>query len=132
MAVELLSPSTENEDLGKTLREVSQPPTKWVVYEQILRIPFYVVFSRYTDEVHFFELAGDHYREVNAENRRLWLPKAGLGIGLWFGEYQGVERQWLRFYDADGECVFTPLEQARKRTERLAAQLKAAGIEPER
>ncbi len=48
IAVELLSPSTEKEDLGKTLREVEKPPTKWQVYEQILRIPYYVIFDRYS------------------------------------------------------------------------------------
>ncbi|MEH2324649.1 MAG: hypothetical protein V7K32_13990 [Nostoc sp.] len=30
--VELLSPGTEQEDLGKTLPEVNRPPTKWEVY----------------------------------------------------------------------------------------------------
>ncbi|MEL6166210.1 MAG: Uma2 family endonuclease, partial [Cyanobacteria bacterium J06628_3] len=41
VVVELLSPGTEKEDLGQTLREVNQPPTKWEVYERILRIPYY-------------------------------------------------------------------------------------------
>ena len=39
VVVELLSPGTEKEDLGRNLREVRQPPNKWTVYEQILRIP---------------------------------------------------------------------------------------------
>ena len=41
VVVELLSPGTEKEDLGQTLREVNQPPIKWEVYERILRIPYY-------------------------------------------------------------------------------------------
>jgi Uma2 family endonuclease len=42
IVVELLSEGTEKEDLGKTLREIKEPPTKWEVYEQILKIPYYV------------------------------------------------------------------------------------------
>ena len=41
VVVELLSPGTEREDLGQTLRDVDQPPTKWEVYERVLRIPYY-------------------------------------------------------------------------------------------
>lgn len=33
LVVELLSPGTEAEDLGQTLREINQPPTKREVYE---------------------------------------------------------------------------------------------------
>src|ERR1051326_661503 len=51
IVVELLSPSTEKEDLGQTLREASKPPTKWEVYERLLRVPYYVVFNRATDQL---------------------------------------------------------------------------------
>lgn len=44
VVVELLSPSTEKEDLGQSAREVNQPPSKWEVYEQ-LRIPYYLLFD---------------------------------------------------------------------------------------
>jgi len=54
VVVELLSPGTENEDLGLTKRHPNEPPTKWEVYEKILRIPYYVVFDRYTDRVRVF------------------------------------------------------------------------------
>jgi hypothetical protein len=152
VVVELLSPSTEHEELGHTDREPDEPPTKWTVYEQLLRIPYYVVFSRYTDEVHYFELTGGQYREIQPAKPGLWLPNAGVGMGLWFGTYQGLERQWLRCYDASGAWILTPHEQEQQRAEqadrraeqerqraeqeyqraeRLAAQLRALGINPE-
>jgi Uma2 family endonuclease len=53
--VELLSPGTEAEDLGQTLREVNRPPTKWQVYEQILKIPYYVLYDRYTLTFRLFQ-----------------------------------------------------------------------------
>jgi len=42
IVVELLSPGTENQDLGEELRQPEEPPTKWTVYEQILQVPYYV------------------------------------------------------------------------------------------
>jgi Uma2 family endonuclease len=131
LVVELLSPGKEQEDLGKTLCDVEQPPTKWTVYEQILSIPYYVVFNRYTDELRYFTREGGHYGEVNPDQQRLWLPEAGLGLGLWTGVYQGLERQWLRFYDAEGNWIPTPWEQEHQRAEHLAARLRALGIEPD-
>ena len=127
VVVELLSPSTEHEDLGHTDREPDEPPTKWTVYEQILRIPYYVVFSRYTDEAHYFELTGGQYREIQPAKPGLWLPKAGVGMGLWFGTYQGLERQWLRCYDASGAWILTPHEQEQQRAEQ-----EQTGAEQER
>ncbi len=141
LVVELLSPSTEREDLGETERTSDEPPTTWTVYEQILRILYCVVFSRYSDKLQFFALKCNRYEEVHPSDQRLWLPDAGLGLGPWPGMYQGLERRWLRFYDEHGVWLPTQQEQTererrqaeqeRQRAERLAAQLKALGIEPE-
>ena len=135
--VELLSPGTEKEDLGQTLREASQPPSKWEVYERILRVPYYVVFDRATDQLRAFKLDGSRYVADELTNGRLWLPDAELFIGLWQGTYQGVERLWLRWYDKDGNCLPTLLEREinranaeAQRAERLAAKLRELGIDP--
>lgn len=48
VVIELLSPGTEKEELVRSLRQASQPPNKWSVDEQILRIPCYFVFNRHT------------------------------------------------------------------------------------
>ena len=152
VVVELLSPGTEAEDLGRNLREASQPPNKWTVYEQVLRIPYYFVFNRYTDELQAFGLVMNRYQPLTIEGQGVWLDEAELGLGLWQGEYQGVNRLWLRWYDRDNHWLLTPTERADRRAqqesqraeqadrraqqesqraERLAAQLKALGIEPE-
>jgi Uma2 family endonuclease len=135
VVVELLSPSTEKEDLGKTLREINQPPTKWEVYEKILRIPYYIVFDRYTDNLQVFQNIAGRYQELSITDSRIWLPELELGIGLWQGTYQGVTRLWLRWYDANCNWILSPKEQAeqqlateRAKTERLAARLKELGI----
>lgn len=131
VAVELLSPGTEKEDLGQTLREASQRPTKWQVYEQVLRIPYYLVFDRYTDQLRAFHLVASRYREASLLEPRLWMPDLELGIGLWSGFYQGSERVWLRWYDAAEDWILTPAEQERERAERLAARLREMNINPD-
>ncbi len=125
VAIELLSPGTCNEDLGQTERGGS-PPTKWEVYEQILGIPYYIVFDRYTDELRVFWLEGDRYRERELTEPRIWLPTLELGIGLWFGEYRGLERHWLRWYDTQGNWIPTPTEAAEQQAESAEQRAKNA------
>ncbi|MHC5737658.1 Uma2 family endonuclease [Nostoc sp.] len=131
VVVELLSPGTEKEDLGQTLREINQPPTKWEVYERILRVPYYIVFDRYTDKLQVFQLVADRYNELDLTTPRVWMPGLELGLGLWQGSYQGIERLWLRWYDASGNWLFTPLERESQRANRLAAQLRELGVNPD-
>ena len=146
--VELLSPGTEKEDLGETDPEKlpptsenlvgngqgiepqtqPKPPRKWEVYEQILHIPYYIVFSRYTNQIRAFNIVGAHYQELEFQESRVWMPELDLGVGLWQGEYQGIERLWLRWYDAQGNWIPTEVEQERQRAEqeRRQAELERA------
>ena len=134
IVVELLSPGTEQEDLGQTLRKVNKPPTKWQVYEQILRVPYYVVFDRYTNQLRAFQLVATHFREMTLSDQRLWLDEVKLGLGVWQGSYQNTQGSWLRWYDVEGNWIPTPTElaeQERAKAERLAARLRELGVNPE-
>ncbi|WP_442957384.1 hypothetical protein [Phormidium sp. CCY1219] len=73
-------------------------------------MPYYVVFERYTNRRRVFILNGDRYRSVEFTEPRIWIPTLELGIGLWEGEYQGIDRLWLRWYDAGGNWISTPQE----------------------
>jgi len=91
LVVELLSPTTEEEDLGQTVRRVDQPPTKWEVYERILRIPYYVIYDRYQNQLRAFRLNGTRYEALSLPDGRLWLEEMQLGWGLWQGSYQELD-----------------------------------------
>jgi len=130
LVVELLSPGTEDEDLGKTLREINKPPTKWEVYERILRIPYYVVFDRYTSELRVFKLEATRYQEIAVPQQKFWFPELEMGLGVWQGRYQQAEGKWLRWYDSQGNWLPTPQEQAEQ--ERLRAELAQHQAEQER
>ncbi|MGB0563916.1 MAG: Uma2 family endonuclease, partial [Spirulinaceae cyanobacterium] len=118
LVVELLSPGTEAEDLGQTLRDIDKPPNKWQVYEQILRIPFYVVYDRKQNNLRVFRLEGHRYRELEVSFDQIWLDELGLGLGLWQGKYQGVEGKWLRWYDEQKVCIPTHAERAEQEKQR--------------
>jgi Uma2 family endonuclease len=132
VVVELLSPGTEQEDLGQTLREVNQPPTKWEVYEQILRVPYYFVFNRYTDQLQAFGLVTGCYQALPIEGQRLWLEEVQLGLGLWQGSYQGIERLWLRWYSVAGDWISTPAELAEQERQRAEQERQRAEQERQR
>jgi Uma2 family endonuclease len=112
LVVELLSPGTENEDLGKKVRELGKPPLKWEVYERILRVPFYVVFDRYEQILRVFQLQGGHYQEMPLTDSRFWFEDLQLGLGVWQGAYLGVEGRWLRWQDPADNWIPTAAEQA--------------------
>ena len=120
LIVELLSPGTESEDLGETGRKTNAPPTKWEVYEQILRIPYYAIYDRYENKLRGFRLQGDRYRPLDVSAGGFWLEELGLGLGLWQGSYQKVTGLWLRFYDRERRWIATPNERAQR--ERVRAE----------
>jgi hypothetical protein len=99
-----------------------------------------------------FGLVEGCYQERPLTEGRIWLRELGLGLGVWSGIYQGLERPWLRWYDAEQVWIPTPVEreqreiererqraererrrgeQETQRAERLTAQLRKLGIEPE-
>ncbi len=147
VVVELLSPGTEDEDLGKAIRLAEEPPTKWEVYEQILRVPYYIVFNRYKSELQAFRLVAGQYELAVLTEGRLLIPPLGLSLGLWRGNYQNINRLWLRWLTESGELILTPSEQAtvarqqaaavqqraisaEQRAERLAAKLRELNVDP--
>jgi len=136
IAVELLSPSTMQEDQGQKPQARlplglgsgngsprAQPPSKWQVYEQILAIPYYVLFDRRTDDLQIFTLIQGVYQPVALAQPRYWMEEIGLGLGLWEGSYGGVNRQWLRWFDAQGSWLPTEAEQQQQRAEAAEATL---------
>jgi Putative restriction endonuclease len=107
----LLSPGTEDEDLGETESEPGRPPTKWDVYEHILQVPYYIIFSRYTNELQAFQLVDGRYEAIDITSGLLPIPDLGLSLGLWYGSFQNITRLWLRWYSLSGELIPVSDEQ---------------------
>jgi len=145
--VELLSPGTEDEDLGKITKEV-KTPSKWDVYEKILRIPYYIVFSRYANEIQAFQLVGNRYQSINLVNGAIPMPALGLSLGLWQGSFREANRLWLRWMTLEGKLIPVPSEaatiaerraslaekqaaDAQLRAQQLAERLRELGVNPD-
>lgn len=159
IVIELLSPGREAEDLGIYVDEqiaggLSEdlpaytieddesgilPPSKWDVYEQVLQVPYYFVFSRYSNRLRFFQNLAGQYQEqaLDPANPRAWLSDLEIGLGVWEGEFEGITRLWLRWFDAEGKWLPTDTEQERQRADTaehqvqvLTRRLRELGIEP--
>jgi len=94
-------------------------------------------------------------RTTYVEIAEYWLGDMNIGLTLWDGEFEGINATWLRWCDDDGQVLPTGEEAAQQerqraeqerqraeqehqraeheqqRAERLAAQLRALGVEPE-
>lgn len=105
------------------------PPGKWFFYERILEVPNYVIFEPDTGELEVYQLdAQRQYQLQNPDaNNRYWIAQIALFLGLWQGTRENRTGYWLRWWDENGRLLLWGSERA----ERLAAQLRAAGIEPE-
>ncbi len=143
VAVEIVS-NKEGGELGSKLERYAE-----------LGVRYYVVFdplcelSRET--LQLFELADGVYQRRGD----LTLPEIGLGLALWEGDYEGFHEVWLRWttpaqgllplgqeraVEAEGRAAQAEGRVAREaaarrhaetQAARLAAQLRALGIEPE-
>ncbi|MBV8882786.1 MAG: Uma2 family endonuclease [Chroococcidiopsidaceae cyanobacterium CP_BM_RX_35] len=125
-----------------TLEVVSQTPgseydEKMNIYAQ-MNVLYYVVYNPdfYKRDRHEpFEV----YRLVLEEYQRqagepFFFPGAGLGIGRSQGTHNGLVREWLFWYDQQGNRFSSPEEQIvleRQRAERLAELLRERGIDPD-
>jgi Uma2 family endonuclease len=136
--IELLSDSTASTDRA----------LKKVLYQDRFHTPEYFWFSPETLEFQGFRIVGRQYEEIQP-NAQGWRWSESLNLFL------GIHNQQLRYFDADGQLIPTPIElatqtqaqavqaqaqaaqaqaaqaQAQAQAEQLAAQLRALGIEPE-
>jgi Uma2 family endonuclease len=128
---------------GEYSIKATYPPGKWFFYEQILQIPNYAIFEPDIGELEVYHLndSGRYQLRSPDANNRYWIAEVGLFLGIWQGTRENRTGYWLRWWDEGGELLWWGLElitrerqraeQERQRAERLEAQLRAAGIEPE-
>jgi len=127
--------------LSLTDRETQKPGKFWI-YEQVIRPAFYGIYEVNRASVEVYHLVDGEYQLLTANERGHYpITPLGLELGIWQGQYQNLELPWLRWWDAQGNLLLTGqeraeqerqrAEQAELRAQRLAEQLRAAGIEPE-
>ena len=139
IALEFLSDTDGSEYSVKE----TYPPGKFFFYERILQVPNYGIFEPVAGALELYRLGstGRYRLEPANEEGRFWIPEMQLFLGAWQGSRQNREGYWLRWWDERGDLLLwgaerveaerQRAEEERQRAERLAAQLRAAGIEPQ-
>ncbi|WP_026100789.1 Uma2 family endonuclease [Synechococcus sp. PCC 7336] len=72
-----------------------------------------------------YRLEGDRY--VLLEGDPVWLPEIGLGLGRETGTYRNCQREWLYWYDREGNRLTAPAEVAEQ--ERLLREQESQRAE---
>ncbi|MGA7937240.1 MAG: Uma2 family endonuclease [Kovacikia sp.] len=129
---------------------------KFWVYEQVIHPAFYGIYEVSKASVEVYHLLEGRYQLLSANERGHYpISPMGVELGIWEGLYQNVTLPWLRWWDLQGNLLLTGeeranqaeerieavefqleqerqrAEQERQRAERLAAMLRAQGIEPD-
>lgn len=125
MVLEFLSDT----DGGEYSVKETYPPGKFFYYEQILQVPNYGIFEPEagTLEVYRLDDAKRYRLESANEQNQFWIPEMQLFLGVWQGTRENRQGYWLRWWDQQGNLLLWGAEQI----ERLADQLRTAGIEPQ-
>jgi Uma2 family endonuclease len=105
------------------------PPGKFFYYEQVLQVLNYGIFEPESGTLELYRLDDTgKYRLASAnEQNYFWIPEMQLFLGVWQGTRENRQGYWLRWWDEEENSLLWGTEKV----ERLAAQLRDAGIEPD-
>ncbi|MEH2446165.1 MAG: Uma2 family endonuclease [Nostoc sp.] len=129
---------------------------KFWIYEQVIHPAFYGIYEVNKASVEVYHLIEGQYQLLAANERGHYtIAPLGVELGLWLGVYQNVELPWLRWWDLQGNLLLNGEERAEQesqraelesqraelesqraelesqRVDRLTAQLRSLGVEPE-
>ncbi len=106
----------------------THPYGKLYFYEQILKVPTYVIYDPYVPSLEVRYLQNGHYvlQEANTQGQ-VWIPELDLFLGICSGTRLGQSMNWLRWYDRSGKLLLWSAEKAQI----LAAKLRELGIDPD-
>ena len=133
--------------------EYSSKPThpvgKWFFYEQVLKVPVYIIFNPDGGLVECYRLKNERYTlEQPDENRWNWISEMNLFLGTRQNTRDGRTGYWLRWWTADGELLpwasetidakdqalqekDQTLADLRDREQQLVALLRSQGLDPD-
>jgi hypothetical protein len=114
------------------------PYGKWYFYEQILKVPTYVIFHPQLQVLEVYSLVDGKYQpDAPDEDRRFWIESLGLFLGTWNGKKADYEGCWLRWWDDSGNLILwggelLQLERQQVEQERQRAEQERQRAEQER
>ncbi|WP_310486625.1 Uma2 family endonuclease [Chamaesiphon sp. VAR_69_metabat_338] len=118
---ESIVPSIVLEVVSATYRQ--EYTTKLDRYAK-LGVLYYVIYNsrrRRKPKLEIYKLVNGNY-QLQTGNP-LWMPEIGLGIGYERGDYGGVTRDWLYWYDEDNQRYPTPPEWVKLEQQRVLLEI---------
>lgn len=130
--------------------------TKKLMYQE-MGVLYYVVYSsrrRRKPPLEVYKLVNGEYTLLSTQSP-CWMPEIGLGIGRERATYLGIEREWVFWYNEQGDRYLLPdertelaqrqaeaaqrqaeiaqrqAEAAQQQLEQLREQLRSRGIDPD-
>ncbi len=88
-------------------------------------ILYYVIYNplrKRKPRLEVYKLNNGEYQLQEGE--MIWLPELNIGIGKDLGTYQGIEREWLYWYDSQEKRYEIPEERIKNLDEKLEAERK--------
>ncbi len=129
-------------------REGGEDSKKRAAYARI-GVRYYAIYDSdrmlSAEPLRVYRLEALEYHQIGEP---YWFSDIGLGLRIWQGQYEDMEADWLRWFDASGALVASGreakemaearadsaeqrLESAEARAARLAEQLRQLGVDPE-
>jgi hypothetical protein len=108
----------------------------------VIKPAFYGIYEVSKASVEVYHLMEGQYHLLPPNQRGHYpITPMGVELGIWQGTYQNMELPWLRWWDLDGNLLLDGHETAeyerqraeseKEKSDRLIAQLRALGVEPE-
>jgi Uma2 family endonuclease len=112
IAIEFVS-GNGTEERDATPPSASEKAGKFWVYEQAIRIPFYVIFDAWKDILEVYHLVDGRYAKMEPNERgHFAIAPMAVELGLQQQVQQREMTTWLRWWDKDGNLLLTGDERA--------------------
>jgi hypothetical protein len=130
IVMEFLSDTDGNEYSTKP----TYPPGKWFFYEEILQVPYYVIFNPSDGVLEVYRLndLGRYRLQPAAENGRYLIASLQLYLGVWQGTRDSRTGYWLRWWDETGNLLLWSSELAEQERQRAEQERQRAEQEHQR
>jgi Uma2 family endonuclease len=122
-------------DGGAEERDNTPRRGKFWLYEKKIHPAFYGIFLPDEARIEMYHDVEHHFERMAAnQNGRFPIPDLGVELGIWHGSYGDYKIPWMRWWGESDNLLPTGEElaaQEKQKAERLAAKLRALGVDPE-